>query len=65
MSKAHKHFEQCLEKMERTGEPVMIAQALNNLAISYDLQGNWDKAMEVYNRSLVIRRETKDKRGIA
>jgi len=42
-----------------------LASALNNMGISYDMQGNYEKALDFYIQSLKIKEELDDKESIA
>ncbi|HIB00376.1 MAG TPA: tetratricopeptide repeat protein [Phycisphaerales bacterium] len=42
-----------------------LSNTLNNIGILYDEQGNFDKALEYYTRSLQLDKENNNKDGIA
>ena len=48
----------------KSGQRV-LASALNNIGISYDMQGEYEKALDFYLRSLKIKEELGDKKAIA
>ncbi|HDP93969.1 MAG TPA: tetratricopeptide repeat protein [Candidatus Aminicenantes bacterium] len=43
----------------------VLASALNNIGISYDMQGNYEKALEYYLQSLKIKEALGDRKAIA
>jgi tetratricopeptide (TPR) repeat protein len=51
--------------MKAIGEPITIAQALNNLALAYDLLGDISEARLLHTQALTIRRRINDRHGIA
>jgi tetratricopeptide (TPR) repeat protein len=51
--------------MQASGDRLAIARALNNLAATYDLLGDHEKAMAYYMDCLALRRELNDRAGTA
>ncbi len=56
---------QSLDIMRTTGDEVAIARALNNYAISIDMSGDLEGALEIYHESLTMRRRINDRAGIS
>jgi class 3 adenylate cyclase len=50
---------------EDTEDKKGIAYALNNIGIIYALQGNYDKVLEYFSRTLELSKEIDDKKGVA
>ncbi len=53
------------EQTVNTSSGLVKATALHNLGIIYQSQGEYKKALEKYNESLIISKELGDKKGIA
>jgi tetratricopeptide (TPR) repeat protein len=65
VEQSYEYFVKCAETMQRTADPIAIAQSLNNLAIILETRGQVDEAQAMHENALEIRRGIKDKRGIA
>lgn len=48
-----------------TNQEKYMAEALNNQGIAFYLKGDYDKAIDCYNKSLKIRKKIGDKNGVA
>ena len=54
-----------LDFAKEKGQKKHIAKALNTQGVSFYMQGNYTKAIDYYTKSLKIREEIGDKKGIA
>jgi CHAT domain-containing protein len=58
------YHEKSLNLFRALGNTVMVSAKLNNLAISYDLMGRHDRALEAYRENLATMERLKYTRGI-
>lgn len=65
LDEALRYFEDCYATMERVGDTVGIARAMNNLAIIHDMLGNYPESEAFHQQALAIRRRINDRAGIA
>ncbi len=50
---------------EAIGNKKKMAHALNTQGVTFYIQGNYEKALEYYDKSLKLKEETGDKKGMA
>ena len=58
---AMEHYQTSLKINRELGYTEGLSNTLNNIGILYDEQGNFDKALEYYTRSLQLDKENNNK----